>query len=62
MKPKPTTSILDRKFAYTPAAATTPEYLRRKFARIRREQKAEAIAAPAASAATVTTLRKAAKS
>lgn len=31
-------SILDRDFEYTPAAATTPERLLRKFRKIMREQ------------------------
>lgn len=32
------TSILDPQFKYVPAVATTPEYLREKFARIAAEQ------------------------
>lgn len=34
MKP---TSILDPRFKYTPSEKTTPDYLHKKFAQIRRE-------------------------
>lgn len=44
---KPHKSILDRAFAYTPASATTPEYLRAKFRKIARELAAAAKAKPA---------------
>jgi hypothetical protein len=37
-------SILSREFKYVPACATTPEYLREKFAQIARQMAASASA------------------
>jgi hypothetical protein len=35
-------SVLDKSFRYTPVKDQGPDYLKRKFDKIRREQKAEA--------------------
>jgi hypothetical protein len=36
-------SILDRSFRYTPAAQSTPEYLRAKFQKIRKQLEAQKV-------------------